>query len=535
MKNILIMNLGSEHDVLASSHLINSYKHEYPQSQIEVLTYSENSNLVSLINNVSKVHTIDRAIIQKVTSNPLYSDAFALNSFADSISDIKSRKWDHVINYSNDNASSFLMMALDSQDRAGTFISSSGIAKTTDKWSNYQNFVASKMKRQTIERSMMRCHIAKTPLYRDIEKFKIDPDYSVVAAQNFSKIRNMKGSPATFVVGINLAASYESDAIELDTYIDLIEAIEDSSDYKVVLLLNGENYQKKLANELNQRFDNKLISINVDTAAITSVLPNIDVLISTPNNQLMIADIMEVKCIEIREHNTNKVTPYVSNPENYIIYNSDSSSLASDIILALNEEYGTELPISTLNSENPIFKMIEDDFGVLSTQIRGKLDIQAELRYHIERSVHLELMGFEKNTELITHIKENTDKEHLAIFTTALKSELTTTVKILLATLRSLKGVKASKSNLESFISYLDTLIMSGREDNFIGSLIRNFEGQIENIEAEDIDTNMKMIENYLFELKNNCQKITNIMTEIVTESPVINTVQNQSQHSLES
>jgi ADP-heptose:LPS heptosyltransferase len=520
MKNILIMNLGSSHDVISSSHLINSYKNEYPQSNIELLVYKEHKEVASLINNVIKVHSIDRELIQKITTNPLYSDAYALNTYADSLEMIKTTNWDNVINYSNDNVSSYLMLALNSIDRTGTFINPTGVAKTTDKWSNYQNFVASKMNRQTIDRASLRCHMAKTPFHKDIEKFKIDPDYSVVAAQNFSKVRQMKGSPATFIVGINLESSYEGFSLDYDTCVDILEAIEDSSDYKAVLLLNGKNYQRKLANELNQKFENKLISINVDTPAITSVIPNLDAIISTSTDQLVIADAMEVKCIEIRENSNKSRTPVVANAENYVIYKEDSYALSSDIILALNEEFGTELPISTLNSVNPTFKIIEDDYGVLATQIRGDLNIQSELRYHLERSVHLQIMGYPKNEDLISHIKENTDTAQLTEFISTLKSELTSTVKILLATLRSLKGVKSSKNNLESFISYLDTLIMSGREDTFIGSLIRNFEGQIENIDSEDIDSNMKMIENHLFELKNNCQLITNIMTEIVTDSP---------------
>ena len=130
-------------------------------------------------------------------------------------------------------------------------------------------------------------------------------------------------------------------------------------------------------------------------------------------------------------------------------------------------------------------------------------------------------MGYPKNDELIKHIKENTDRDELSSFVTNLRSELTSTVKILLATLRSLKGVKTSRSNLDNFVSYLDTLISSGKVDNMVGSLVRNFEGQIENIEAEDIDHNMKMIEDYLFDLKNNCQLLTNVMSEIVTDQAV--------------
>ena len=521
MRNILILNLGKTKDLLSCSNLISSMKHSDPQLNIEILTFNKHKELTQLIKNVSKIHTLDDEFITKITENPLYSDAFALNSFLDSIENIRSVSWESVINYSNDSVSAYLASSIERNNFLGTFINTSGIARTTDKWSNYQNFVASKMSKQVITTSNLRCHIANTPVLSDIEKLSINPDYSVVAAQNFAKIRLMKGSPATFVVGLNLEASYDDFTIETETYAELIESIEESTDYKVVLLLNGKNFQRKLANELNSRFDNKLISINVDTAAITSVIPNLDAVISTSNDQLMISDLMEIKCIEIKDFNSTHKTATVENADNYVIYQKNSETLASDIIISLNEEFGTELPISSISSENPTYKTINDDLGVFLSQIRGDIEIQQELRYHLERSLHMQLMGYPKNDELIKHIKENTDRDELSSFVTNLRSELTSTVKILLATLRSLKGVKTSRSNLDNFVSYLDTLISSGKVDNMVGSLVRNFEGQIENIEAEDIDHNMKMIEDYLFDLKNNCQLLTNVMSEIVTDQAV--------------
>jgi hypothetical protein len=230
---------------------------------------------------------------------------------------------------------------------------------------------------------------------------------------------------------------------------------------------------------------------------------------------------MEIKCLELRDFSGKTYSPITINSENYVIYTKESQSLSSDILLALNEEFGTELPIDFMNSQNPVYKSVQDEYGNFFTQIRGDLKIQNELRYHIERSFFYQTLGYPKNDELFTHIKENTEHDQLMSFIAQLKSELTSTVKILLATLRSLKGVKNSKNNLNSFIGYLDNLMAIGRTDTIVSSIIRKFEGQVENIEANDIDANIKAIETNLFELKSELQALTTIMTDLTQDKRI--------------
>jgi ADP-heptose:LPS heptosyltransferase len=519
MKNILILSNGTSHDLITASHLIGSIKKEDPNTNIEVVTTEEFRELSDVVNNVSKFHYLDANIITSIIDNPLYSDAFAANKFMEVIAPIAQTQWDQIINYSNDNTSAFLINAIGDSTKVGTYINDNGAPRCTGKWSIFQNYVASGLTRQTIDKVTVRNHMAKVPLHTDIEKIKTNQDYSVVASQNFSRIRQMKGSPATFIVGINLESGYDGYGMELDTYIDIIENLEESSDYKPVLLLNGKNYQRQMANDLNKHFNNNLISINIESVALPSVLANLDTMISGSNDQLAIADTMEAKCIELRDFSGKTYTPVIINSENYIIYVKEEKTIASDILLALNEEFGTELPIDYMTSSNPVYKTVQDSYGNFQTQIRGDLDIQQELRYHIERSFFYNCLGYEKNTELIDHIKENTEKDVLNKYIVNLKSELTCTVKVLLATLRSLKGVKNSENSLNSFISYLDNLIAVGRENTIVSSIVRNFEGRVENIDAHDVDSNIKAIETNLFQLKSELQTLTNYMSDLATDT----------------
>ena len=80
-----------------------------------------------------------------------------------------------------------------------------------------------------------------------------------------------------------------------------------------------------------------------------------------------------------------------------------------------------------------------------------------------------------------------------------MKSEVTSTVKLLLATLRALKGAKNSKSQLNTFIGYLGNLIQAGTTDTIPANIVKLFEGNIENITSKNVDENIQEIENYLF------------------------------------
>ena len=519
MKNILILNLGRVDEVITASHFISSFIHEHKDSNIEMLVNKEYTDVAEIVSGVSKIHRVDINRISQIFSTPIYSDAFAINEFTDSIAEIIDKEWNIVFNYCNDSLSSYLASALKTKEIFGTFISTDGVARTSNKWATYQNHVSNILARPVIDTVSLRNHIAGIPTYTNLNRIKINEDYSTVATQNFSRIRQMKGSAATFVVGLNLNEGNDNYAMDIDTYSDVIEAIEESKDYKVVLLLNGKNYQRQLVNDLNQKFNNSLISINVDNVALSSVISNVDAFISTTNYQLAIADAMNTKIIEVRDFSSDKFMPNTIGDGNYVILNKQTSNLASDILLALNEEFGTELPITTLNSVNPVYKTIHDECGMFFSQIRGEINVQSELRYHLERAFTLENMGYPHNTELFSHLRENANQEEMFTFITSLKENLTTTVKLLLSTLRSLKGLKNSETNLNSFITYLDNLMRMGREDSIVGSIVRQFEGRIENIETTDIDSNIKMIESNLFQLKSEIQTVTGIMTELTNKT----------------
>lgn len=533
MNYTLILNFGKSNEVISSAYAISAYQKENPSTKISVLTYKENEELFGIIENIDTIYTIDKDLIKSIIDNPLYSDAFALNSFTDTMDQVKKIEWSTTINYSNDNVSSYLLQAIETQKKVGTYINNNGSVTTTSNWATYQNYVASKQSRSSIPRPIIRHYLMDAKLDRQEQKVKINPDYALVAGQNFSRIRQTKGSASTQIIGISLEAGYDGHSIDIKTLERIIETLEDSKNFKPVLLLSNKRYQKEIANKLNQTFNDTLISINVDTVATSSVVSNLDLLISTANDQLAIADTLETKSIEIRDA-SQQLAPIVISPSSYILYQNKDSSIEDEITLVINEEFEDYLPVNKLDSTTKVYKCIEDKCGSFYTQIRGEIDVQSELRYHIERASHFQMLDQATNPELINHIKKQTDKKDLDIFVTQTKDELTSSVKILLATLRSLKAVKGSQKNLNQFISYLDTLIRMGEDDTIVGTILRFFEGKIENIQGTDLNENIQSIENELFELKAHLQSLTNTLSSLINvdiDKDLI--VQRQTQNSL--
>lgn len=519
MSKTLITILGNETDVIRASHLINSITKENPHSEIHVLTYSNYQNDLTMLSNISKAYFIDRDYITNTKENHLFSNAFAINSLFESISDCISNHWDKVINFSNDAVGSYLCSMIEAKEIHGTTISELGSPLTSNQWATYLNFVNSQRDKHVIHSNQVRHHIINKPYYADGNKIKVNEEYSTVAAQNFAKIRRSKAETANSnIIGISLQKASNGEEIDFHSLCEIIDTLEASSNFKPVLLLSGSQEEKQIANELNYKFDNSLISINTDLSAFPSVVMNVDALITAKNKHLLIADTLETRIIEVAPDSTDYTSSFATNAGNYIVIQNKQENIVDDVNFILNQEFESDLPVSSMNSHNKIYAIVEDDYGTLATQIHGQLNIQKELRYHIERCYHYQLMGYSKNSDLMNHIKEHTQKEDLTFFTTQVKDELTNTVKVLLATLRSLKGVKQSKNNLQNFIGYLDTLISKAKTESITSGAIALFEGEIENINTTNSDDNIKAIEKSLFDLKNNLQTLTNILTDLISD-----------------
>jgi ADP-heptose:LPS heptosyltransferase len=518
MKKLLIISLRNEYDLIGCSYLVSSYLKANPHTEVSILTYKDFSSVAKIISNVTNVYTIDRQRTQNLYQNPLFSKAFAINMFLADIDECSNTKWDRVINFSNDMVSSYLTTYFSANEVSGITVSQTGTTLWSNDWASYLNFYYPNQKRAPIQSHILRHLMGQVSFEEDSNRLKINSDYMAISSQNFLRVRQTLNSGETYIVALSLRPDSYGNRIDTTSLCSIIETLESSEHYKPVLLL-GPNYEdRELANQLNMKFDNKLISISSDYDAITSVLSNIDILVSTANNHLYIADALDVKLIQIKSLEDKIQTPSFVMSNNYLVIKDKAQACFDEVCYILNKEFCNELPVESVSNHSKIYQSINDEYSTYFTQISGEVNIKEELEYHISRAYHFELIEGKSNNELLNHLRENTDRQEMLGFIEFNKTILTSCVKTLLATLRSLKGIRQSSENRKNFISYLDELITYSTSEGLVSCSVTLFAAKIENISETDPGENLKEIEKALFQLKTNLQKLTAIFEGLMTE-----------------
>ena len=142
MKNILIINLKRNGDILYMAHTINSIKHKYPDIKVSTLVFEEFKKSATLLRKIDRIFCINRKRIVSMLKNKIYSDHFAINELYSVLSSIDRLKWDCVFNYSNDKISSHLTSFLTNETQrksTGVKIRPSGLVFSSNQWSELFN------------------------------------------------------------------------------------------------------------------------------------------------------------------------------------------------------------------------------------------------------------------------------------------------------------------------------------------------------------------------------------------------------------
>lgn len=517
MNKILILSLGTTKDILNCAHTCALVREEYPHSEIHVLTYKSHQSRTRLINNVSQFHFIDREKVKQIIEGQVFSNGTALDTFFKGIENVIDSEWTRVINQSNDNVSAYLASCLNTDDIVGASITEKGSAHLSDDWNIVLNNINARPDlRNTIEGNVLQAHSLGFP-WRAIDNcLKINPDYAAISGQNFARIRSLKTNNPQ-IVGINLSLGYDGTCLSESCAEELLSTITENPRTIPVLLIDAQNNeQKEIVNRLNAKFDNSLVSINTDLNAIPAVLPHIDVFVSPANDQLVIANLLNVDSIELRQNEKFRVDPVVTSENSRVLYYRDETSLTSDILINIAEIIDVELAITTLESAGSTYLTVTDDYGYFYTQVRGQIDLRDELNYHFGRSIFFNILGYPENTDLITNVKQSCHSDDLKVYVDELRGELTAVVKVLLASLRSLKTIRNSNQNLNSFLTYYDQLLAYASQRGIVGNLVSFTEGRIENISSETAEENLVQIEKALFELKTHLQKLTVVCSSLL-------------------
>lgn len=513
MKKILLTMLGQESDIISSSHYISSLKNTYPNSQINILTFSRYKELTNILNFVDETYYIDQDDISSTLKSSIYSDAYALNSFFNSISACMNTEWDILCNYSNDLTSSYLVSMLKAKEVIGTHIAKEGNPLTDNVWASYQNFAMPKQAKHLINRHLIRHEMSQIDYFNSDRRLLSNSDLDTKAAYNFNKIKFNNTIIGKKVIGINIEHSFHGTILKEKVLSSLIEDIRLDESVDLVILTKGTAKEIKLLNSLNKEFNNSIISVNAKVEALPSVIRNFDIFISLENSTLLIADSLNVKSIEVKEQALSQASFLIN--EGYAIYAEDFSTIKNDLSFILNQELETTFSVDKISSANKTYLVISDDYSLLETQINGTIELEKELSYHLTRYYHFLLLNKNKSKVLVDHLKAAVPKETILNVSTRIREEVETCLKITLSAIRNAPMAHTSKVHAQNLLQSLDLINEKALGDSILSVAFCLFESKLENLPSGNEEKNLQDITNCLFQLKSDIQTLVNIIEEL--------------------
>lgn len=514
MSNILVLNFGHPVDIIQSAALMNTLKTN-PEAKIHVLTKTLNQKYVDLIDCADHVHTLDTRLIQKIIANPIYSDGHALNLYQESLETILNTEWDSIINYSNDNFSAYIMSALQADSRIGSYINDQGVAQTSGAWATYQNHVSPFEAIPAFARQEIKARVASTTINPGAG-VKLTTQNNENAKQNISQIRKIKGGTPRHVVGISLADSFDRTQYSFRDLDLLLETLEESDEFQTLLLHENTVSQRELITELNKKHQNKLVSVSLSLDTASAVINNIDLLVAPSNHHLYIADALGKNVVHIREDYSASNHGDLITPGSYTVTRFSDLPIANEIIMAINERFDVYLPIEVLDFQNKTFVTFNDNLGTSTSQIRGPIDINAEINFHIKRMLHANALGESVQPQLVEQIKNLVPQQQIQGYVQDANQCLIDVSKQLLTCIRTLSDAREHQERSDIFLQEVQSLFSLSQNNSLVAGNILLLQGIIENLNHTDENEIYDAIEGYLFKLKSELQLAIKILDDLV-------------------
>lgn len=539
MKDTLIINLKRFGDIFAMSNLVDSMVASNNDTTISLLVFKEFLPAAKTIKNVSNIYTLDRKEILGYRHNPIFSDGFAFEAMFNQLQDAKKTTWDRVINYSNDPISAHLTSYLtsNSSQHTGIKISTQRNAIPSSEWDMVFNDVLTEYKHTPL--NFVDCYhrMLNIPFNGEGIRVRTNTSHNEAAFKNISYIKKQEslGNKEAKIVGVQLFASNEHKSLLPETLSNIIDDLLFSEEYYPVLLIAPTEKERAFAKEINTAFDNKLISVEADFSALSSVLMNIDYVITPDTAVKHLADLVETPCVELSlgsaplfkqgSINTESIiiSPIVSKrsfsiseiEQNKELQNQNSWIKASDVLAALDMiNPDTEPKQHKFSTDLTIYKPYKDSFGTRYKAVAGDINENAEISRLMSRQLVFSLFKLNSDNSIYSELV-NFDHKILREWTVNEKNAITDVTKDLLASLRSLLQITDNKKIVPLFINSLDSLLAHCNSDKLIGVTNLMFRSKLEALDTGNITQSVKEVEALLYELKGDIQRICTVIKDL--------------------
>ena len=116
---ILIINLDRNVKALCIGHLVQWIQHKHYAAEVSVLVEKTEEEKIRNLKNIKNIYVLDRQKMQLVKNSSLFNDGLALKEFMLVLSEIKNTRWDILLNVGSDSASASLVSYLTKGESLG--------------------------------------------------------------------------------------------------------------------------------------------------------------------------------------------------------------------------------------------------------------------------------------------------------------------------------------------------------------------------------------------------------------------------------
>lgn len=531
MKKVLIINLRRLGDVFSTAHLINSLTAN-GENQVSLLTYKESAKASENLKNVTNLFEIDRKEIITLKTNKLFSDGFALEQLYQQLNSIKTQEWDQIINYSNDVVGAYLCSYLkeSSQQIIGIHYNENRNIVTQNEWELLFNDVLPVVKYAPIH--FVDCYhkMVGATLVKDGVKLHTNPKYNQSAFNNINAVRKAHhvSEGQSKIIGIQLKTADASKDIPENMINELITLIRSNDELIPFLLIAPNNEERAIAERFNNLHNGELVVVEADLLAMTSVLMNIDLLITPDTAIKHLADLTDTPVLEISLGHA----PFLKQGS----YSKDSMIL-TDVISSRDFAQGSENAPTAITAHDilscmfysltrsktikprlsigvTLYQSSFDQMGIRYTPVAGTINTQIEIHRLMSRQL-INTM-FEQNPDSFIYQDVcNLDLKTATEWVNLEKAVVTNVMKDILGTLRSLLQSVENRKSSRDFVMNLGKLISHVESESLVQIPVSMFKSKMEAINSKTFEENTKEVEVLLYELKSDMQKILQCLKEL--------------------
>jgi ADP-heptose:LPS heptosyltransferase len=516
MKNILIINLRRYGDIISCAHLINSIRQADPSNKVSLLIYEEFYRVTSILKQVENVYTINRKEILSLYSNDIFSDGHAVENFYTSLKNVQDRQWHQIINYSNDNVSCHLTSYLTS---IGSDIPYSGIKFTKDnlvaysnQWAQIFNEIITTYPFTPIHFTDCYHYLTGYTYQKSCDVLAKSEDYETTVSNNFKQIRDGHRhiENGIKIIGLQLKTSDTKKDIPYDTLLKLIDFILDHPNYYPVLLIAPTAEERNYAESINKNFMNGLVTIESNFLASTSVISNLDLLITPDTSIKHIADLLGTPTIEVALGHAPFLKQGSVLQDNLIIRSTDGID-PQTIFNCINYYWNKESFTIHPPAGTTIYQSQRDELGIVYVPI-SEQNIFLDIDLVMSRKTLASIMGMDFKipqrlfTYPLSQILEWAEEQ---------KNAINDTTRALLGTLRSLLRIIDNSKMGEEFAQGLGKILAMAEEDYLCAIPTLLFKSKLETLAPARTKDNVHQIETLLYKFRDDLQIVLNCIREI--------------------